>query len=615
MEPSRVESITQWPEPTTFRELQVFLGFANFYRRFIFRYSKVVSPMTDLLKGMQAGKKGGPFAFPAEAREAFEALKTTFTTAPILVHFDPTKRILVETDASGFAIGAVISQQVPDSEDPSKAHWHPVAFFSRKMTDAESRYETHDGELLAIVMAFRHWRHYLEGSQHPIIVKTDHDSLKYFMTKRELNRRQARWAEKLAAFDFSIEYRAGKSNPADGPSRRPDYRPVKSREEVSMLPTLQEKLEGAFMAQVAAIRLASATAMKTKSGSTALPAGVDLRPKTQGHWKHSVATYEPMWPDMPTPIVGQRDVQPHNVYADVSGQKPLIDQRMLRDQGYGHGPRPQDAMQAPLVSVPSQELMISPCTPREDGQSPRPRNAMQAPLVDERSVQQEGETPELHRLTPGNTTPEEDDAGCKQLIPRYLMVAAMSTMGAYDTPTKSLLEIVAASQGVDPFVQGQEWRRKDSTDAWTTDTNGILRRNGKVYIPDSTALREEILQSNHDDPHASHFGTSKTLELIQRHYYWPTLNKDVKEYVKTCTICQWTRVHRHKPYGELASLPQPSGPWEEISMDFITDLPPSAGEGTVFDSIMVVVDRYTKMSLYIPVKKTITAEEMATVFL
>jgi hypothetical protein len=66
------------------------------------------------------------------------------------------KRILLETDASGFAIAAVISQQVTDSEDLSKSHWHPVAFFSRKMTDAESRYETHDGELLAIVMAFRH---------------------------------------------------------------------------------------------------------------------------------------------------------------------------------------------------------------------------------------------------------------------------------------------------------------------------------------------------------------------------------------------------------------------------------------------------------------------------
>jgi hypothetical protein len=108
---------------------------------------------------------------------------------------------------------------------------------------------------------------------------------------------------------------------------------------------------------------------------------------------------------------------------------------------------------------------------------------MQAPLVDERSVQQEGETPALHRLTPGNTTPEEDDAGCKQLIPQYLVVAAMSTTRAYDTPTKSLLEIVAASQEDDPFVQGQEWRRKDSAATWTIDTKQYTPPQRKGLYP------------------------------------------------------------------------------------------------------------------------------------
>jgi hypothetical protein len=84
-----------------------------------------------------------------------------------------------------------------------------------------------------------------------------------------------------------------------------------------MLPMLQEKLKGAFIAQV--------TATKVKSGKTAPPAGVDPTPGKQGQWKHSAVTYKPMWPDMPTPIVGQREVQLHNVYTDVSGQKPLID--------------------------------------------------------------------------------------------------------------------------------------------------------------------------------------------------------------------------------------------------------------------------------------------------
>ena len=114
------------------------------------------------------------------------------------------------------------------------------------MNDAKTRYETHDAELLAIVAAFKQWRHYLEGSQTPIVVKTDHDSLRHFFTKKALNRRQARWAEKLAAFDFTIKYRTGKTNPADGLSRKPSYKPSKDSEEL-MLPTLQRKLRGVFM--------------------------------------------------------------------------------------------------------------------------------------------------------------------------------------------------------------------------------------------------------------------------------------------------------------------------------------------------------------------------------
>ena len=117
--------------------------------------------------------------------------------------------------------------------------WHPVAFFSRKLDNREQRWEIHDQELLAIVECFKHWRHYLEGSEHTIRVQTDHNNLKYFFTTKRLNARQARWAEKLAAFDFEIEYKPGCLNPADGPSRRWDYKPSNFRERnVGMLPTL-----------------------------------------------------------------------------------------------------------------------------------------------------------------------------------------------------------------------------------------------------------------------------------------------------------------------------------------------------------------------------------------
>jgi hypothetical protein len=135
--------------------------------------------------------------------------------------------------------------------------WHPVAFWSRKLTDAECNYQTHDQELLAIVEAFRQWRHYLEGSQHTVQVLADHANLQYFMKTTELSRRQARWAEKLAAFDFIIEYRKGKLNPADAPSRRPDYVNEYSTDR-TMLPSLREKLRRGLVQSGSAIYAAAA---------------------------------------------------------------------------------------------------------------------------------------------------------------------------------------------------------------------------------------------------------------------------------------------------------------------------------------------------------------------
>jgi hypothetical protein len=247
VERSRIETVVEWPEPKSYREVQVFLGFANSYRRFIAKYSKIAAPLSGLLKGSKGGKKTGPFVWGDRAAAAFQQLKTAFTQAPILRHFDPKKPVRLETDASGFAIAGIMSQ--PDDAHLGRGramHWHPVAFWSRKMIPAERNYETHDQELLAIVMCFKHWRHYLEGSRRPVVVLSDHANLRYFMTTKELTRRQARWAERLSAFDFEILYRKGSTNPADGPSRRPDYEPEEEWAQGLLLPTLQMKLEKSF---------------------------------------------------------------------------------------------------------------------------------------------------------------------------------------------------------------------------------------------------------------------------------------------------------------------------------------------------------------------------------
>ena len=113
-------------------------------------------------------------------------------------------------DVSGYAISEVLSQLTSNNS----GRWHPVAFFSHKMIPAETRYETHDGELLAIIEAFKTWRHYLKGSQHEVLVLTDHNNLCRFMDTKSLSSRQVRWAQKLSCYHFQIDYCQGKANGA-----------------------------------------------------------------------------------------------------------------------------------------------------------------------------------------------------------------------------------------------------------------------------------------------------------------------------------------------------------------------------------------------------------------
>jgi len=218
MSEGKIKAVLDWETPRSLKEVQSFLGFANFYRRFIQDYSRIARPLTELTK-KEAGRN---WEWNPEAEAAFQKLKQQFTTAPILAHFDATKPVLIETDASDFAIGAILSQR--DTEN----RLHPIAFHSRKFTPAEINYEIHDKELLAIVDAFKHWRRYCEGAIHQVEVYSDHQNLEFFTTTKVLNRQQARWAQELAGTNFKIYYRPGaqKGKP-DALSRRPEYRPEK----------------------------------------------------------------------------------------------------------------------------------------------------------------------------------------------------------------------------------------------------------------------------------------------------------------------------------------------------------------------------------------------------
>ncbi|CAM4463975.1 unnamed protein product [Leuciscus chuanchicus] len=201
MDPEKVRAVLDWPVPDSRVALQRFLGFANFYRRFIRNFSQVAAPLSALTSVKSQ------FVWSDMAQDAFDRLKRLFTSAPILVTPDPERQFIVEVDASDVGVGAILSQR---SSLDDKVH--PCAFFSHRLSPAERNYDVGNRELLAIRLALGEWRHWLEGASVPFIVWTDHRNLEYIRSAKRLNARQARWALFFGRFDFSISFRPGSKN-------------------------------------------------------------------------------------------------------------------------------------------------------------------------------------------------------------------------------------------------------------------------------------------------------------------------------------------------------------------------------------------------------------------
>jgi hypothetical protein len=217
MAQDKVQCIRDWEHPRSLRDIQSFIGFANFYWRFIEGFSKITKPLSNSTKGSPKD-----WIWTDAMTKSFEKLKYCFMTTPILTHFDLHCEYIVETDASDFTLGSTLSQTAKDKK------LHPNAFHSRKFSPAEINYEIHNKELLAIVDCFKIWWRYLEGSLHMVQVFTNHKNLEYFMTTKVLNRRQVCWAQELAGMDFKIYYRKGTSNgKPDALSRHLEYYPEK----------------------------------------------------------------------------------------------------------------------------------------------------------------------------------------------------------------------------------------------------------------------------------------------------------------------------------------------------------------------------------------------------
>ena len=194
MSKDKVEAILNWLEPKTLKEVQSFLGFVNYYRKFIGGYKEVAKPLTNLIRKCQE------FIQKHKQQKAFNKLKKQVLQEPIFIQFDLDKETTIEVDVLDIAIGRCISQEEPIGK------LQPIAYYSRKLTRAKLNYMVQDKELLAIVEVLKKQKAYLEGTKYLVKVFIDHKVLTMFTTTKQLNRRQVRQLEMLLQYNFQIFY-------------------------------------------------------------------------------------------------------------------------------------------------------------------------------------------------------------------------------------------------------------------------------------------------------------------------------------------------------------------------------------------------------------------------
>ena len=216
----KLQGIADWSPPKNTTEVQSFLGFTGYYRYFIPNYSKIAWPLLDLTK------KTTPWHWGEAQHKEFEELKTQMCGSLVLIQPDVDKQFTLHVDASAYSMGTILLQKGNHTTKTPMQHHkpvlHPVVHYSATFTPTEWNYNIYKRELLAVMKALAHWRHYLSWTKTPFIICTDYANLQYWKSPRTLNHHTARWHADLQEYDYILEYIPGKTNTAtDALSRLP----------------------------------------------------------------------------------------------------------------------------------------------------------------------------------------------------------------------------------------------------------------------------------------------------------------------------------------------------------------------------------------------------------
>ena len=531
--PDRIEKVRTYPIPKTPKEIKQFLGLVGYYRKFIKDFSKVAKPLTRLLQ------KSSIFQWTSEQQHSFNSLKSKLTSQPVLSYPDWNRPFVLTTDASNEAIGAILFQGTIGKDKP-------LAFASRTLNKAETRYSTTEKELLAIVWATKHFRQYLYGRKFTIV--TDHKPLIWLMNVKDPNSRLMRWRLKLEEFDYEVIYKSGKTNTnADALSRIP-VNAIDSfvsdeeiRKMLSEITGIKKEIKIAFSQDTVQdwINIDPKFASTINLRNLILPILQDTNTNPDEWTLYFVGPVNSKIQDSIDELIDTYDLQ--------SRTKIIIEERPPQ---WFKEKFPIPILTDEFLPKGNPKLQKHPSSPSSIPSSSKP--SINKHIIIRNQVGRQTNKTILFIETPPEITRENEIYISPHATHRQMSIRLHDFLTEDDhvNVVHDQKEINKLISVIDEYYLGDK-----------------LCIHVSQYLTEITN-KKEIISDAHSGILGGHYSVEKTLQKIRQKYNWPNITIDVKEFIDKCEKCQYNKPGAQKPY-LYASPDIPRMPNEKISIDIM----------------------------------------------
>lgn len=605
-DPGKVEAVRNFPRPKNDKNIKQFLGLAGYYRRFICNFSKIAKPLTALLK------KGEPFKWLESQETAFKELKEQLCTEPLLQHPDFTKPFILTTDASGYAVGGILSQGTIGKD-------RPIAYASRLLNRAEGNYSTIEKELLAIVYCVNHFRPYLYGNKFSLV--TDHKPLVWLHSVKDPTSRLIRWRLKLAEYEYQVIYKAGKTNcNADALSRNP----VPTSSSIDPFEERQCKLP----TKICDPRDDDEVTLETEDViNEPFPRDKQLLPFHVSNPDSDDETLFDVRPalEITNGVTQTRTNKNRQEMPSPSGKEKEIS-NTIPDTCTEYESDSTDTDPSDSETDEDENIFDQPNEPYDLNPHDRIKFDTSRQSILTRNdnlvvfVTQSGEPCEKgsHSLKEANLLPPIRNAALararvtayrkKHLIALVIKekISALTEREIIEESVHSLADVIK-ELGIETFsicngnIDGVSWKAiRKLLESGLRDTKVKITICENALITPAEDQREGIINENHASAVAGHKGVSKTLRRIKDKYYWPRMRTDVETFIQRCRNCQLKKLVRRKTKQPMVLTDTPDAAFDKISMDIMGPLPVSHSENAY---ILTIQDLLTKYSVAIPLKQ------------